>query len=129
MGGGHYLANDATGARQFYSAKSHLVIHPGETWVSISSGGGGYGSPLDRDPARVLADVLDELVSPEVARDLYGVVLDVGARRVSEAETVELRATRRVRTHSGAVTPTRAHAGRWYEENMRPGESIIVDAG
>jgi N-methylhydantoinase B len=38
-------------------------------------GGGGFESPLLRDPAAVLEDVLDEYVSPEGARARYGVVL------------------------------------------------------
>jgi N-methylhydantoinase B len=39
-------------------------------------GGGGYGDPLDRDPKRVIEDVLDEYVSAKAARDLYGVIVD-----------------------------------------------------
>jgi len=38
-------------------------------------GGGGFGSPLLRDPEAVREDVLDEYVSPEAARARYGVVL------------------------------------------------------
>jgi len=38
-------------------------------------GGGGWGDPLDRDAAKVRDDVLDEYVSPESAREDYGVVL------------------------------------------------------
>jgi len=70
------------------------------------SGAGGYGDPLERDPQRVLDDVLDEYVSAEAAREAYGVVLV--ARRpehaadgtwmplaVDEAATRALRAARR----------------------------------
>ena len=128
IGGGHYLLNDATGKRQFYSAKSHLVIHPDETWVSVSSGGGGYGVPLDRDPTRVMADVLDDLVTPEVARDVYGVVCDSEKGCVMEKETSELREQMRSTTSYEAVAPTTVHAGRWYEDNLQAGESVIVDA-
>jgi N-methylhydantoinase B len=39
------------------------------------SGAGGYGDPLERDPARVLDDVLDEYVSVDAARRDYGVVI------------------------------------------------------
>jgi len=39
------------------------------------SGAGGYGDPLDRDPTRVLEDVLDEYVSVDAARTAYGVVI------------------------------------------------------
>ncbi len=38
-------------------------------------GGGGFGPAILRDPQAVREDVLDELVSMEAARNLYGVVL------------------------------------------------------
>ncbi len=38
-------------------------------------GGGGFGAPRERAPARVAADVADGLVSPEAARAVYGVAL------------------------------------------------------
>jgi N-methylhydantoinase B len=38
-------------------------------------GGGGFESPLRRDPELVREDVLDEYVSLEAARDRHGVVL------------------------------------------------------
>jgi len=47
----------------------------GETVVSISSGGGGYGSPLERDPARVKHDLDEGWISPARAREIYGLVL------------------------------------------------------
>ncbi|MEV7012592.1 hydantoinase B/oxoprolinase family protein [Streptosporangium sp. NPDC051022] len=48
----------------------------GERFVNRTAGGGGYGDPLDRDPAAVVADVLDGYVSPEAAELLYGVIVD-----------------------------------------------------
>jgi hypothetical protein len=35
---------------------------------------GGYGDPLERDPALVREDVLDDFTSIELARDAYGVI-------------------------------------------------------
>ena len=58
-----------------------LANHPfgaGERFIFESTGGGGWGDPLDRDPRAVLEDVLDEYVSPESARDTYGVVIADG---------------------------------------------------
>jgi N-methylhydantoinase B len=52
-------------------------------------GGGGYGDPLERDPALVAQDVRARLVSPPVAREVYGVVIAEG--RVNEAATRERR--------------------------------------
>lgn len=39
-------------------------------------GGAGFGPALDRDPEAVKENVLDEYVSPEAAREKYGVVLN-----------------------------------------------------
>ncbi len=38
--------------------------------------GGGYGDPLDRDPALVATDVAQGRITAEVARSSYGIVLD-----------------------------------------------------
>ena len=56
-------------------------------------GGGGYGNPLDREPERVLDDLLDEKISPEAARDVYGVVVEDGVLDLAatEARRAELR--------------------------------------
>jgi N-methylhydantoinase B len=69
----------------------------GDVIAFQQSGAGGYGDPLDRDPARVLEDVVDEYVSPEGARREYGVVI-VGEgieRRVDDDATAALRRTMR----------------------------------
>jgi N-methylhydantoinase B len=57
-------------------AWARVVLAPGETIISISSGGGGYGPPHERDVHRVVLDVVDGWVSVERARHVYGVVLD-----------------------------------------------------
>jgi N-methylhydantoinase B len=59
------------------------------------SGAGGYGDPLERDPARVLEDVMDDYVSVAAAREDYGVVItgDGFDLRVDEAATLALRAS------------------------------------
>ena len=41
----------------------------------MAGGGGGYGDPLDREPERVLTDVIDGYVSIEGARSDYGVIV------------------------------------------------------
>jgi len=50
---------------------------------------GGYGDPLTREPERVAEDVEGGAVSPQVAEEYYGVVLDNGG--VDEEATEELR--------------------------------------
>ena len=61
------------------------------------NGGGGYGDPLAREPARVETDVRAGLVSPDSARRIYGVALDdAGALDAAgtEALRAEIRAAR-----------------------------------
>lgn len=67
-------------------------LQPGEGFYSRSGGGGGFGSPLARDPNRVAHDVAEEYVSAADAREIYGVVLG-GDGTVDQAETQKLRAT------------------------------------
>jgi N-methylhydantoinase B len=57
----------------------------------VLAGAGGWGDPLDRDPARVLADVRDEYVSRSAAERDYGVILDPAGRAVDEAATARRR--------------------------------------
>lgn len=52
------------------------VLAPGETLRGVDAGGGGYGNPLERNPERVLKDVLENWETMERAYDVYGVVLD-----------------------------------------------------
>ncbi|MFQ5513934.1 MAG: hydantoinase B/oxoprolinase family protein [Myxococcota bacterium] len=52
-----------------------VPIHARERIMFDYGGGGGWGDPLDRDPEAVLADVVDEYVSAEAAKEKYGVVL------------------------------------------------------
>ncbi len=54
---------------------SGLRVNPGDVVSYISPSGGGYGDPLDRDPQKVLDDVLDDFINIAHARDVYGVVL------------------------------------------------------
>jgi len=53
----------------------YRLASPGDTIRTVSPCGGGYGDPLERDPARVLEDVLDGFVSRADAHERYGVVL------------------------------------------------------
>ncbi|PYN72036.1 MAG: 5-oxoprolinase [Candidatus Rokuibacteriota bacterium] len=63
------------GRREDVPSKRMIVLHPGDQLWEYVAGGGGYGSPLERDPDLVREDVLDGKVSADVARDVYGVVL------------------------------------------------------
>src|SRR5215813_4262619 len=89
--------------------KLTMTMKRGDIFRHEQPGAGGWGDPLERDPARVLRDVRNELVSVESARDDYGVVLvperrDPSARSsapirlaVDEAATAARRAELRAR--------------------------------
>jgi N-methylhydantoinase B len=47
-------------------------LKPGERIVGITCGGGGYGEVRERDPEAVMRDYVEGLISPEAARDVYG---------------------------------------------------------
>jgi N-methylhydantoinase B len=66
----------ADGAVEPVPSKRAFTLHKGDALRMLTGGGGGYGSPLERDPARVRDDVRDGKVSAEAARAEYGVVLD-----------------------------------------------------
>jgi N-methylhydantoinase B len=81
---------------------ANFVRHEaGEAFEYQYGGGGGWGDPLERDPQKVLGDVLDEYVSLEGARRDYGVVLAGSLAdydlRVDEEATRALRAELRAR--------------------------------
>jgi len=52
-----------------------VVLAPGETLVARCCGGGGYGDPLERDPALVAADLAEGWIGRERATAVYGVIL------------------------------------------------------
>ena len=68
------------------------VLPAGSTIELGVPNSGGYGDPLERDPAAVLSDVLDGLTTRELAESDYAVVLDADA--VDEDATARLRAER-----------------------------------
>ena len=48
-----------------------------------TGGGGGFGNPMQRDPERVLADVIDGYLTAEQARANYGVTVDLRSFRAN----------------------------------------------
>ena len=85
--------------RQEYSKFSGLRTEIGDVVSYYSPSGGGYGDPLDRDPKKVLDDVLDGFITVDHAREDYGVVLtevdDGYGWALDPAATDSLRGARR----------------------------------
>jgi len=71
--------------------KITMKIKRSDVYRLITSGGGGWGDPLERDPKMVLDDVRNEKVSVKRAREAYGVVINEAAMEVDMAETEKLR--------------------------------------
>jgi N-methylhydantoinase B len=53
----------------------YTAVQAGDRFVCLGPAGGGYGDPFKREPERVLADVLDELISIDLAAEDYGVII------------------------------------------------------
>ena len=70
-------------------------VGPNDAFYVRWNGGGGYGDPLERDPAAVCKDVIEGTVSHEAARDLFGVI--VKDDHLDTAQTDALRRTLRDR--------------------------------
>lgn len=73
-------------------APQYGIARHGPFRVTIEGpAGGGWGNPLRRDPERVWRDIRDDLVSPEQAREIYGVALTADGTAVDQVATSRLR--------------------------------------
>src|SRR6266850_1344836 len=78
------------------TSKLTMNIKRGDVFRHVLAGAGGWGDPLERDPAAVLRDVRNELLSPQKAAADYGVVIrnnQIDAAATARART-EIRAAR-----------------------------------
>jgi N-methylhydantoinase B len=105
-----------------------LHLEPGDVLRVGTQGGGGYGDPLDREPARVLADVRAGIVSVASAHRDYGVVID--GVTLDRAATVALRSELRAGMKPGGAPafdygPEREAYERLWSDSIR---SALVQA-
>jgi N-methylhydantoinase B len=87
----HAFILRADGTREELPSKKMVVLHPGDQLWEYIAGGAGYGDPVERDPAAVLADMLDGKIASAAE---YGVVLTADERAVDEVKTEEWRERR-----------------------------------
>lgn len=128
-GGGQYV-EAADGRRRYFSVSGRVVIEPGERWVGASSGGGGYGNPLERDAQRVVRDVHDGFVSRAAAENVYGVVVRdaaAGGGVVLDAEATATRRAELARVERPLVDPSAPSASTWLAERQRPGDTFVAN--
>jgi N-methylhydantoinase B len=92
MGAGvvHTDMRELSGEYRRPPAKDTVPMTTGDVINNVTQNGGGYGDPLERDPALVAANVHEGTCGAEVARDVYGVVLTSDGG-VDEAATRERR--------------------------------------
>lgn len=99
MASATYLQESEGDAESELPGLVDTLVPVGARVRSVDNGGGGYGPPLDREPERVLRDVLDGFETVERASDAYGVVLTGSLEKddltVDVDATEELRALRR----------------------------------
>ncbi|MGH3355327.1 MAG: hydantoinase B/oxoprolinase family protein [Nocardioidaceae bacterium] len=66
---------DTTEEHTVKTSDGNVRLHAGDVLRREMTGAGGFGDPLSRNVERVLWDVREGYVSPEAARDSYGVVV------------------------------------------------------
>jgi N-methylhydantoinase B len=86
------------GATRELPSKPTMTVRNGDVFREEVAGAGGWGDPLERDPALVLRDVRNEFVSLASASEDYGVVIDpqlwVVETAATEARRREIREAR-----------------------------------
>ena len=58
--------------RWLASKETNLDIAAGDSMILETAGGGGYGDAKERDREMVKRDLLDGKITPEAAREIYG---------------------------------------------------------
>ena len=93
---------------------------PANSEVLLNTGtGGGWGDPLDRDPAKVQADVDNGDVSEKSAKAIYGVVLGNDKATARERKNIFAALMSAVKTHSlGQISHALYEVGGEYRRNM-----------
>jgi N-methylhydantoinase B len=82
--------------QRFHNGKAlNQVLNAGDAYILRSGGGGGFGSPLDRDPASLAYDVRCGYVTREAAEQYYGAAFEPGTIKLDLAATEARRAEMR----------------------------------
>jgi len=90
---GRFLVRRGSEIVDLTSKTTNYVLQQGDHFIILTQGGGGYGSPLERDPQLVLEDVRQEKVTLESARNDYGVLIDPDSLALDADKTRALRET------------------------------------
>lgn len=99
-----------------------LTLNHNDMVRMISSSGGGFGHPTERDPQLVLRDVLDDMLDAKAAEEIYGVVIK--DRAVDEERTTALRKQMAAKSKGFAVK--HGPARKAYEEKWSIACSVTL---
>jgi N-methylhydantoinase B len=126
IGGGQWVEHE-DGRRSFISSTAYYKVHMGERRVGVSTGGGGYGNPWERDVEQVRRDARDGFFSRETARKEFGVVLSDDFDPVVDEEATRLERERLSKLERPLVVPMTPGASTWLEQNMGPGDVYLLN--
>jgi N-methylhydantoinase B len=121
--------------QRFHNGKAlNQVLHAGDAYVLRSGGGGGFGSPLERDFAALERDVRCGYVSKDAAQKDYGAVFVSGTSTIDVAATERRRAEMRAQglphdepiADTGVPVPAPAHVHDHAHEKLTEEERVAL---
>jgi N-methylhydantoinase B len=133
LGNGVAIHRFGEDEQRFGNGKAfNLVLQPGDAYIKESGGGGGFGSPLDRDPAQVAWDVAEGYVSRQAAEAHYGIVFRRDTVEIDTAATAARRDDMRRQSlpvdapDQAESHPAHDHAHRHDEPPMSDEERLVI---
>jgi len=108
---------------------TNVPLRKGDTVDFISNGGGGYGDSLEREPEKVLEEVIDGFLTIEGAREAYGVVVEAVDPDVHDFR-IDAEATAALRKEMALVERPEGYGpGEIHPDGKRTGELLRAHAG
>ncbi|HXG22370.1 MAG TPA: hydantoinase B/oxoprolinase family protein [Methylomirabilota bacterium] len=118
------------GKMEYIAPKAFDVLQkPEDVFVLSWAGAGGYGDPLERDPACVVSDIQRGNVTADWAADAYGVVLDEQGHVDRQATALRRAKLRKARLRSAPKRERRkvdAAHGRRIAEGLLLVDGVIA---
>ena len=121
--------------QRFHNGKAlNQVLHAGDAYILRSGGGGGFGSPLDRDLDALARDVRCGYVSKDAAEKYYGAVFEPETNRIAAAATEIKRSEMRRQglpqdepiADTGVPPPATAHVHDHGHEKLSEEERVAL---
>jgi N-methylhydantoinase B len=123
--------------QRFHNGKAlNQVLHAGDAYILRSGGGGGFGSPLERDLEALARDVRCGYVSKHAAETYYGAVFAPGTGTIDAAASAARRAEMRRQglPHDAPIAdtgvpppaPSHAHAHEHAHEKLSEEERVAL---